>query len=177
MASLFLDEAFCRDSGELVAFSAGKWRHEDESICDHEIQGRHPQASPEARRIGLLSMIQPGCSLRSVSRSDAKGGSLGGIVVADDETVEDGQTVRVFTCLDDRVGNGRSFQVRRLKETELDELSVDLPNSSWLKAMVARLDETCAKAMHKRGPVLPEIVDFQKWAWELSVLIVYGGRS
>lgn len=97
------------------------------------------QATDDARRVGVLALVELGVSVWSSTRVDALGEALGGVVVhiEDVPNPETGEIERFFTCLDP-YGAG-PVKVRRLAEAEVSPTSVEATANSRITNLVKRL--------------------------------------
>lgn len=93
----------------------------------------------DARRIGVLALVERGVSVWSSTRVDAYGEPLGGVVVHIDDVPnrETGEFERFFTCLDP-VG-GVPVTVRRLAEAEVLPTGVEATAHSRITKLIKRL--------------------------------------
>lgn len=164
----------------IVAYQDGKVDHERmlAEVREQAAARAAAKVGPEAHRIGAIALVEPGMEVYSRDRRDEDDWPIGGVVVEvvhgmDPET---GESLRSFVCLSSRPEHGRSFRIRRISEMELGEADIQLANSSTLKGMAARVHESAAKALRKRGPVLPEVDTWGEWARMLDHLIVFGAR-
>lgn len=93
----------------------------------------------EARRVGVLAMVELGVSVWSSTRKDARDEALGGVVVEinDVPDYQTGEVERFFTCLDPY--GGGPVKVRRLAESEVTANSVGATTNSRITNLIKRL--------------------------------------
>ena len=93
----------------------------------------------EARRIGVLALVEPGVSCWSSTRKDAREEPLGGVVVEiqDVPNPETGEFERYFTCLDP-YGGGK-VRVHRLSESEVLPTGIEATTNSRIVNLIKRL--------------------------------------
>jgi hypothetical protein len=97
------------------------------------------QASDDARRVGVLALVELGVSVWSSTRVDAFGQPLGGVVVEIEDVPdpETGEIERYFTCLS--LGYGPKVEVRRIAEAEVLQTGVQATDGSTLTKLVKKL--------------------------------------
>ena len=97
------------------------------------------QVSDDARRVGVLSLVELGVSVWSSTRVDAFDQPLGGVVVhiEDDVDRETGEVSRWFTCLS--LGYGPKVEVRRIAEAEVLQTGVQATDGSTITNLVKKL--------------------------------------
>lgn len=164
-----------------VAYQDGKVDHERmlAEAREQAVARAAAKVGPEAHRIGAIALVEPGYEVYSRSRRHAADDmQVGGVVLEVEHGMdpETGESTRTFIVISSRPDHGRPFTVRKVKEEDIGEADVQLPNTSTLKGIGARLNEAAAQAKRKRGPLLPEVVDWDKWALLLSALVVHGAR-
>lgn len=122
----------------------------------------------DARRIGVLALVELGVSVWSAERRDAYDQPLGGVVVEieDVPNLETGEFERFFTCLDP-VG-GVPVTARRIAEAEVRPAGVEGTASARLTKLVRRLAEEIAAA---KGSYLdPHQAQRVRWMYVLTGL-------
>jgi hypothetical protein len=99
------------------------------------------QVSDDARRIGVLALVELGVSVWSSTRVDAFDQPLGGVVVHIEDVVdrETGEISRWFTCLDPTGSERFPINVRRLAEAEVLPSGVEATTGSRLTGLIKRL--------------------------------------
>jgi hypothetical protein len=97
------------------------------------------QVSDDARRVGVLSLVELGVSVWSSTRVDAYDEALGGVVVEieDVPNIETGEIERWFTCLS--LGAGPAVKVRRIAEAEVLQTGVQATDGSTITKLVKKL--------------------------------------
>jgi hypothetical protein len=120
------------------------------------------QASDDARRVGVLSLIEPGVSVWSSTRVDAFEQPLGGVVVhiEDDVDRETGEVSRWFTCLS--LGYGPTVAVRRIAEAEVLQTGVQATDNSTLTKLVKKL----AGEVHDAKGSYLDLRAFERVRWQ-----------
>lgn len=111
-------------------------------LADVQAEGKEITAalvSDDARRVGVLVLIEKGVTVWSSTRRDAYDQALGGVVVEINDVVdrETGEISRHFTCLDP-YGAG-DVTVRRLAEAEVSPTGVEATANSRITGLIKRL--------------------------------------
>jgi hypothetical protein len=122
--------------------------------------------SDDARRVGVLALVEKGVSVWSSTRVDAYGAPLGGVVVEIEDVTspETGEIERWFTCLDP-VG-GVPVTARRIAEAEIRPAGVEGTVGSRLTNLVRRLAQEIATA---KGSYLdPHQAQRVRWMYVLT---------
>jgi hypothetical protein len=103
------------------------------------IRAVRAQVSDDARRVGVLALVELGVSCWSSTRVDAFDQPLGGVVVhiEDDVDRETGEVSRWFTCLS--LGYGPKVEVRRIAEAEVLQTGVQATDGSTITKLVKKL--------------------------------------
>ncbi len=99
------------------------------------------RVSDDARRVGVLALVERGVSVWSSTRVDAFDRPIGGVVVhiEDLPNPETGELERFFTCLDPMGSDRFPITVRQLAEAEVLPTGVEATSGSTLTKLVRRL--------------------------------------
>lgn len=138
-------------------------------------------ASVEARHVGNRALICVGARLWSDERTDANGDPLGGTVVAivDGESDPDtGFVQHRYVCalpVRDRL-TGRRLTVRTLDESEIGELSVEMPKETEMRRLLVFLaQEILADLLTQSGrtkPVTPRVLEDWAMGHQLAATVM-----
>ena len=99
------------------------------------------RVSDDARRIGVLALVDLGVQCWSSTRRDAYDEARGGVVVEinDVPNPDTGEFERFFTCLDPYGSDRFPIKIVRLAEAEVDPSGVQATANSDLTKLVKRL--------------------------------------
>lgn len=105
------------------------------------IRSVRAQVSDDARRVGVLALVEKGVSAWSSTRRDAYDQPLGGVVVEINDVVdpETGEINRFFTCLDPTGSDRFPVDVRRLAEAEVTPTGIEATPNSRITKLIKRL--------------------------------------
>lgn len=119
--------------------------------------------SDDARRVGVLVLIEVGVSCWSSTRRDAFDEPLGGVVVEINDIVdpETGGITRWFTCLDPTGSDRFPINVRRIAEAEVVKTGVEATAYSALTKLVKRL----AGEVHRRPGSYLDVFQADRIRW------------
>lgn len=133
-------------------------RAESDELLDRRV-------SDDARRVGVLALVERGVSVWSAERRDAYDQPLGGVVVEIEDVAdrETGEMSRFFTCLDPY--GGGPVTVRRLAEAEVRQSGVEATAGSRITSLVKRLGAEIGD--HKGSFLDPWIADRVRWMYTL----------
>lgn len=97
------------------------------------------QVNGDARRVGVLALVELGVSVWSSTRRDAYDEPIGGVVVEleDVPNRETGEFERFFTCL--FLGYGPKVDVHRIAEAEVLQTGVQATPGSTITKLVKKL--------------------------------------
>jgi hypothetical protein len=124
----------------------------------------------DARRIGVLTLVERGVSVWSSTRVDAYNLPLGGVVVEieDVPSTETGEFERFFTCLDPTGSDRFPVTVRRIAESEIQQSGVEGTAASRITKLVKRLGGEVHG--HKGSYLDPWIAERVRWMYVLTGL-------
>lgn len=131
-------------------------------------QRRQRQLQAEARRTGLMALVERGVSVWSAERTDARGEPLGGVVVEIEDQLdrETGVVERWFTALDP-YGAG-PVKARRIAEAEVRPEGVTATDGARITGLIVRLAAEVAAL--KGSYIDPFIAERIRWQYVLAGL-------
>lgn len=115
----------------------------------------------EARRVGVLALVELGVSVWSSTRRDAFDQPLGGVVVEIEDVpdAETGEVERWFTCL---WMVGPKVQARRIAEAEVLQSGVQATDGS----RIARIVKALAGEVHDRPGSYLDLHSSERIRWQ-----------
>lgn len=140
-------------------------------VRDQHAEMAEARSSDDARRVGVLALVELGVTVWSSTRRDAYDEPLGGVVVGIDDVPnpETGEFERFFTCLETYGSDRFPIKIARIAEAEVLPTGVEATQHVTLTKLVKRL----AGEVHRsKGSFLDSSTAQRvRWIYTLTGLI------